>query len=223
MPTMVSTKAAALAGMILFMAAPADAGPRAWVSSTGGGIACTRAAPCATFSDAIAVVDPGGEINCVDAADYGPIADFPRSVTIDCSKTGASIDVNIGAGEGIRNNTEGAVVTLRGITIKGLGVGTFGIVINASGELHVEHCQIFGFNHPQVGTGIIVSPPVSGLAKLYVSDTLIHHNGVFGHNGFAVWLQPSGSASVVAVLNRVQLSDDAGGIRARGDQTTGSV
>src|ERR1700750_2290269 len=70
---------------------PADASPRAWVSSTGGGLVCTRSAPCATFNDAIAVVDPGGEINCVDASDYGPITGFGKSVTIDCSATGATI------------------------------------------------------------------------------------------------------------------------------------
>ena len=43
---------------------------RSWVSGTGSGTACTRAAPCADFQAAHDATSAGGEINCVDAGDF---------------------------------------------------------------------------------------------------------------------------------------------------------
>ena len=41
-----------------------------WVSSTGSGTACTRAAPCANFFVAQAATNAGGVISVLDPGDY---------------------------------------------------------------------------------------------------------------------------------------------------------
>ena len=59
-------KTIALPGMlgILFAlslhATPAQAIPESWVASNGGGVACSRAQPCAGFQVAHNATDPGG-------------------------------------------------------------------------------------------------------------------------------------------------------------------
>src|SRR2546429_7381431 len=73
-----------LAAMLvsLLPATPAWAIPRTWVSSTGTGTTCTRAAPCASFATAQAATDAGGEINCVDAGEYNVGGlDITKSIT----------------------------------------------------------------------------------------------------------------------------------------------
>jgi hypothetical protein len=50
---------------------------RTWVASVSAGgndaHACSRSAPCKTFAVAVARTIAGGEINCVDADDYGKV------------------------------------------------------------------------------------------------------------------------------------------------------
>src|SRR4051812_820307 len=76
--------------------------PRTWVSSTGSGAVCSRAAPCATFQAAHDVTTPGGEINCVDAGDYGgglsPRLNITKSISIICDNTQAGILHDVGVG-----------------------------------------------------------------------------------------------------------------------------
>ena len=59
----------------LFAAAPAQAlDARTWVSgSADNGNPCSRTAPCRTFKGALAKTAPGGEINCLDPGDFGPV------------------------------------------------------------------------------------------------------------------------------------------------------
>lgn len=51
-----------------------QAAPRTSVSGTGSGATCTRAAPCANFTTALAATGPGGEINVLEPGDFGAIA-----------------------------------------------------------------------------------------------------------------------------------------------------
>jgi hypothetical protein len=64
---------------------------RTWVASTGSDSNnCSRQSPCATFQGALRQTSPGGEVDAVDSADYGPVAiDFP--VTIDGGGAGGRI------------------------------------------------------------------------------------------------------------------------------------
>src|SRR5712664_3217542 len=78
--------------MPLFAAAPAQAqSARTWVSGTGDNAnPCSRTAPCRTFQGAMASTSPGGEINCLDAGDFGSVAIF-MSLTISCEAGTAGI------------------------------------------------------------------------------------------------------------------------------------
>ena len=44
---------------------------RTWVASYGSGGACSRTDPCGSFQAAHDATNPGGEINCIDAGNYG--------------------------------------------------------------------------------------------------------------------------------------------------------
>src|SRR5258708_23087126 len=54
-----------------------------WVSSTGGGAACTRAAPCATFVAALSNTVINGEIRCLDPGNFTGVI-IHQSDTIHC-------------------------------------------------------------------------------------------------------------------------------------------
>ena len=56
-----------------------------WVS--GGGDDnnnCSQTAPCQTFAAAISKTAAGGEMNCLDKSDFGPVT-ITKSITIDCT------------------------------------------------------------------------------------------------------------------------------------------
>src|SRR3954469_4125243 len=90
--------------------------PRTFVSGAGSGTACTRAAPCAAFQTAHDATDPNGEINCIDAGDFGGLS-ISKSITVDC--TGA-----VGAsGSGMQVMAGGLTVRLRGLTIRSSSIG----------------------------------------------------------------------------------------------------
>ena len=77
-------------GLLLCLPTPALAIPETWVASNGGGVACTRAAPCADFQTAHFATDPGGIIKCVDAGNFGAVG-ITKSITIDCTGTNGGI------------------------------------------------------------------------------------------------------------------------------------
>src|SRR6266567_8093811 len=78
---------ASLAVMLALPATPARAENfRSWVASNGSGTACTREAPCRDFQTAYRATSAGGEINCVDNMDGGPVF-IIKSITIDCTAT----------------------------------------------------------------------------------------------------------------------------------------
>jgi len=52
-----------------------------WVSSTGSGTACTRAAPCSNFTAAQTATNAGGVISVLDSGDYGNLT-ITKSLTI---------------------------------------------------------------------------------------------------------------------------------------------
>jgi hypothetical protein len=83
--------AAPIVGALLFAAAPAAAqNTQSWVASTGSGVACTRAAPCANSAIAVNATVEGGTVSCVDRVQLvlGTIA---KSITIDCEGSVVSL------------------------------------------------------------------------------------------------------------------------------------
>jgi hypothetical protein len=185
-------------------ATSAHAIPRAFVSSTGAGVACTRAAPCATFQVAHDAADPGGEVNCIDAGDFGTLT-ITKSITIDCAGTLGAIRTSAGAAVTI--NTAGVVVRLRNLAISGNTSSTnLGINFTNGAALYVEKCTISNFGDPGSidipnGVGVYVATS-AGTAKLFVSDTTISNNENYG-----VLLTPTGAANLRLTLDGVRLEN----------------
>lgn len=113
---------------------------RSWVSSTGNdGNACTRSAPCATFSGALAQTNAYGEIDVVDPSDYGAVT-ISEAVTIDGGGMGR---ISIASGV-IAVTVNASGVILRNFSMTSTN-GGFGIV--ASGGTTIENVQISGFGN----------------------------------------------------------------------------
>ncbi|MBV8834972.1 MAG: right-handed parallel beta-helix repeat-containing protein [Alphaproteobacteria bacterium] len=187
---------------------------RTWVSGVGDDAnPCSRTAPCLTFNGALAKTAAGGEINCLDAGDFGggnPVS-IAKAITIDCSATLGGVQgpasfnaIGIQAGPF-------DVVVLRGLDIN--GSGGEGVSFVTGGALHVEQCRIR--NVPDFG--IFFGPQAA--ASLFVSDTWITNNGS-GNNGGGIRIKPSGSVSVRAELSNVRIMGNSNGIVADGTQTS---
>lgn len=116
---------------------------RTWVSGVGDDAnPCSRTAPCKTFAGAISKTATGGEINVIDGGGYGAVT-ITKSITIDGGGAMASI---LSAGtNGIIINGADAVVTIRRITINGVGTGINGIRIIAAKKVQVEDCYFSNF------------------------------------------------------------------------------
>src|SRR5262245_37584689 len=200
----------------------AHAAPRTFVSGTGSdaGI-CTRAAPCLTFAFAHAQTDSGGEINCVDAGNFGPVT-ITRSITIDCGGTLGGI--NPGAADAITINAASVVVRLRNLSLNGAGTGFTGIRFMNGGALFVENCVIANFNGggPGQGNGITFAPPAGVTAELYVLDSVISTNG-HPSDGIGIAIQPTGTGSARVSIERARIENNTYGIFANGSGSTGLI
>lgn len=160
---------------ICLVAGASHAVQRAYVSAISGNdsntaTGCPASAPCRWFYTAITVVDPGGEIVAMDSGAYGALT-VDRSVAITAAP-GAYGGITVFAGSGIIISAPSLKVTLRGLTINGLG-GSQGILVSSAGStVSVENCVIGNFSVS--GYGI----QVSGSSTLRVVDTLFRDNYV---------------------------------------------
>jgi hypothetical protein len=183
--------AGAAAAVFLLPAAPAHAIPRTFVSGTGGGAACTRAAPCATFQAAHDATDVNGEINCVDSGEFGPVA-INKSITIDCTGTIASIRVV--ATSGITIAAGATRVRLRGLSIDGSAPQSSVGVSSVNGAtLFVENCVMTRMQGVGAGdgVGVRVVAPQSSTARLFVSNSTFTN---MDRNGVQVTVNSGGTA-----------------------------
>jgi hypothetical protein len=217
---------AAMLALVLY-AAPAQGAARTWVSSAGGGATCSRAAPCATFQAAHDATDPGGEINCADAGDFGGVS-INRAITIDC--TGASAMTSPFGSDAVVVNAPGAAVTLRGLSLSSNGGACFGVRFITGSVLTIENVRLSGFRGTSPSCAIIGGDravaiqfnPSAGAAVLYVSDCTISDSGfVAGGTGGGIFVKPTGSASARVVIERTRVENNLLGIVLDGSGTTG--
>jgi len=153
--------------------------PLTWVSGVGDDAnPCSRFAPCATFAGAMPKTTAGGEIDCLDPADFGTVnATFKpltitKSITIDCGQIpGGGGFVSLGS-NAITVSGSGIVVTLRGLDLEGGGTGLIGINVTQAATVYVKSSVIYGF---QGGAATGIS--FSGGGTLIVEDTVVHGNG----------------------------------------------
>jgi hypothetical protein len=129
-----SITAATLALAITLPAVPANAqAPRTFVSAAGNDSnPCTIAAPCRHFQAAVTATSPGGEVDALDPAGYGPI-NIDRAIAIEGQgwsyiappANGSAITIAIASGIGN--------VTMHGVSLNGAGISgnTTGIQFNS--------------------------------------------------------------------------------------------
>jgi hypothetical protein len=203
----------------LIATAPAQAAVETWVSGNGTDSGnCQITAPCRTFQFAHGQTNNNGTINVLSSGIFGPLT-ITKPISIVAQ--GVEAVINTGAdGAGIIVQAGGAaVVSLRGLTIDLRGTDNQGIAFLSGAALHVRGCVI------RKATDGISFAPVSGVSELYVADTLIADiagTGISvrptGSGGL-----PSGSAEILAMVNRVRVEQSLSGMEFSGLGTTGTI
>jgi hypothetical protein len=203
----------------LAFATPAPAAQRTFVASDGNDLNnCSLNAPCRSFTRALTLTDPDGEVVVKDSAGYGA-ATILQSVSI-IAPPGIYAGVTVFSGDGIAITGTGVKVALRGLAVNGQGGGV-GIRFSGSGRLHIENCIVSNFSN----VGIFLIPSVA--STVTISDTIARGNQtgiraadlVTGHfdrlrvegssvNGFQI-----GGTSTIAISNTIATGNVGDGIR----------
>jgi hypothetical protein len=203
-----------MAGALLFAATPAAAqSTQTWVGSGGSDVGtCTRAAPCSTFTFALTQTSAGGQINCVDRANYGAVL-IAQSVTIECSVGG--IVVSSGAAVTVTAGTTD-VVTIRGLQIDGASASTGnGIAYTTGGKLFLEGVSVRNF----LSDGVAVTLSTNG--QLLITDSIIDNNRS-SIAGAGLYVAPTGTPVVNISMTDVSMNGNtSAGIRIRTTGMTG--
>ena len=135
---------------------------------------CSAASPCDTFTNALSVTNSGGEINCLNAGDFGTVS-IAVSVTINCEgPSNGGITASTPGGSAIVINAA-VDVTLIGLDINSTASGGVGINIAGSPNVVVRNCKIHNFSG-NGGSGIQLQA-----GTLVVDNSLIVQNntGIF--------------------------------------------
>ncbi len=192
---------------------------RTFVASYGLGantaVNCSVFQPCRTFAEALSVTVPGGEIIVLDSAGYGAVT-VTQPVTIH-APPGIYAGVSVFSGAGIIVNAPAAKVTLRGLSITGLG-GATGVELQAADTLFVDNVVLSGFSGAGAA-GLRAAP--AGAATLLVRDSQLRDNATALALTSAATITASvertgfdRNATAVAVTDNVQAEFDASSIAA---------
>ena len=204
--------------------APAQAQlARTFVSAATGNDAanCDRPTPCRTFQHAHDNTLALGEITVLDPGGYGAVT-ITKGISIINDGVGEGGVLVSGGATGITISAPSTdAVSLRGITVKGIGFGGgSGIWFKTGKSLTVENCAIRNLtgNTGANGIGMLFSP-VSVAGKLAMTNTIITDNDVEG-----LLVEPSGTGSVTATINRSEFYNNPfAGINVLGDITSGTI
>ena len=184
---------------------------RTWVSGVGDDAnPCSRTAPCKTFAGAISKTAPGGEINVLDPGGFGAVT-ITKSISIESQNIMTGVLVSGTNGIVIAAGAND-VVMLRGLTLEGLGTGLSGVKVLSAGNVYIEDCFINNFNY-----GVDVEPAAPATAvSVSIKNTNIRTTKPAGPtpNGFGVYLKPTGTITVQALLDHVRSEGNFGGLRA---------
>jgi hypothetical protein len=145
---------------------------------------CSRTAPCKTFAGAISKTSANGEIDCLDSGGFGTVT-ITKNITID-GTNGSGFGSILAAGTNGVNVNDSATatpntifVTLRNLSINGVGTGFDGIRFISGKALHVENCTIFGFRGDGAnsdGIDVSLTALATGNQNLKVKNTQITNN-----------------------------------------------
>jgi len=195
---------------------------RTFVSALSGSDAnnCDRPTPCRTFQHAHDNTLANGEITVLDPGGYGAVM-ITKNISIINDGVGEAGVLVSGGATGITVNAPGAAVTLRGLTIKGIGFGGGGgITLAAAHAVTVENSAIRNMSSCGIlcgGDGIAVTS--STATALAVTNTVVSDNS---NNGILFLPTVSGSTLVTGVLDHVGLYNNGGaGLSVIGAGSTG--
>ena len=192
---------------------------RSWVAAAGSDAAnCSFAAPCATFSGAYAKTNAGGEITCIDSANFGG-ASITKSITINCdgARANAAVSTN---NLGFFSITTAASdhVFLRGLDIDCSDVAINAVSFVGAGTLILDRLKINNATAP--GGGVQFVP--NGAGKLIITDSIIVRNGSTTA-GAGVLVRPQAGGTAQVTLERVNVSANTFGVAADGSESTGGI
>jgi len=148
---------------------------RTWVSGVGDDVnPCSRTAPCKTFAGAISKTAAGGEIDALDPGGFGPVT-ITKAITLDGTTGGGFASINAATTTGVIINASPTtdLITLRNLSINGVGTGVVGVNILAAKDVVIENTEIFGF-HAGNARGISDTRVAGG--SLLVADSTISDN-----------------------------------------------
>jgi hypothetical protein len=200
-------RTALLAFALAAAAATSATGATVYVARTGGGGACTYAAPCATMATALPLAGANGEVICLDRGNYGG-ASTTHAVTISCGDglweaSTAAILINPPAG---------ADVVIEGLVTDSNGAPGNTVVVDGAGTLHLHRVRI-GNTPGASSNGIIFRP--NGGGTLHVSDSVFYNNG-----GAGILVRPTGSGYANVHVRNVKFERNGNGIFADGSGST---
>jgi hypothetical protein len=174
---------------------------RTWVSGVGDDAnPGSRTAPCKTFAGAISKTANPGEIDCLDPGGFGAVT-ITKSITLDGTGTFGSILAS--ATTGVIINAAGINVTLRSLSINGVGstAGLRGVRIIAANNVHIIDCTINGFTSAP-GIGIVDERTAGG--RLFVVNTVVRDNTI------GIQVKPSaGATAILAFIDRCTITGNA--------------
>jgi hypothetical protein len=202
--------------------AEAQTYPQTWVSGVGSDQNdCSRTSPCQTFQGALAKTSAGGEISCLDSGPFGGGGAFlqiGKAITISCTGVEGSVLVSTSVGVLITAAATDTVV-IEGLDFEGSNNDFYdGILISSAASVTIRNCRIAGFANDQANTGNGIQVRNTGDMELLIVDSVIENNAYAG-----IYLQPGGSANILATINRVQVNHNTFGIVADGTDTTGKI
>jgi hypothetical protein len=197
----------AIAVLLLCSASAHAQANRTFVSGMGNDSNdCSAGFPCRSFTRAVSVTNAGGEVTMLDPAGYGAVT-ITKSISIINDGGGEAGITETGANQDAIRVTAGAsdVVTLRGLTLNGVGTGRSGIVFTGGGTLNIQNCVLRDFSQ----AGILYEPTISlasTVSTITVFDTIVsNNNGTFAGIVFLPISIAPGPVTVNAYLGRVQV------------------
>jgi hypothetical protein len=168
---------------------------RTFVSTAGSDSnPCSISQPCRHFQAAVNATSAGGEVDALDAGAYGS---FTISQAITIEGQGWSYVAPPSGGNAITINAVNGKVTLRGLSLNGVGAANaIGILFNSGASLNVQNSVIENFSR----YGILFQP--SGSNKISVSNTQV------SDNSYGIYIGPASTGSTKGVLDHVHTDNN---------------
>jgi len=212
-----------LAGVLGLAAVPAQAQiARTFVSSFGNDANnCDRPTPCRTFQHAHDQTLANGEITVLDPGGYGAVV-INKTISIINDGVGEAGMLISGGVTGVTFvGAAGDTVSLRGLTIKGIGFGSGNGINFISGKfMSIENCAIRNLPTGNSNTGIAIWFNPGGQS---VSNQLAISNTLIADSTIGIDVGPTGTGVVKVSLFHVELYDNLLGLNVAPGSTTVSA